>query len=474
MTVIQSEDKDKDKDNNNKMIKILVAGSSYGGLSVIKRFLKLSENINFNQNQIKITLIDPKPGFINVMAIPQTMIDLNSAKNSYTNIENYNLKFDSIKLLNNNSNNMNSINCEKQIGLLREDIKNNDNIKLEFIQGYIKNLKPIENKVVVSKDIIKKYNLHNNLSPPLPSAVNDNTNIEEEEIDYDYCVLATGRSRSWPYDPIGETQNNFIKEMEICQKEISNSNTNIISIIGGGALGIELSGELKQTYPEKKIQLIHPHNLLPPEDLISNKFKEKVIYYLKEKLGVKLFLNTRILKEDTETNSLITTNNEIIKSDLNLWCNKHLNYISYLTRNYIINKDEVNVNNYLQLKDSNTDEIIRNVYACGDLTGFPIIKKAGYAYRQGEVAATNIFKEIMAELELDDNDNGGGAGTKENPALEEFKYDESPVNSMVMMLSTHYAVSCHSLDQIDENDPAVLGYYHDYRTENIKYCLGLE
>ncbi|OUM55748.1 hypothetical protein BVG19_g5334 [[Candida] boidinii] len=466
MTVIPSEE---DSNNNKakKMIRVLVAGSSYGGLSVVKRFLKLSENINFKNNEIKITLVDPKPGFINVMAIPQAMIDLKSAKNSYTNIENYNLKFDSVRLLNNsNSTIKTSIECDKQIGLLREDIGNNNSIKLEFIQGYIKEFIPNKNQAIISKDIVKKFNLHTGLAPPASSSDENNIPIEEEIIDYDYCVLATGRSRSWPYDPIGETQKTFIKEMETCKSKIENSN--IISIIGGGALGIELAGELKQTYPEKQIQLIHPHALLPPESLISDNFKEKVIYYLTEKLGVKLFLNTRILKEDSNS-SLITTNNETIKSDLNLWCNKHLNYASYLKPDYIVNKDEVNVNNHLQLKDSNTGEIMENVYACGDLTGFPIIKKAGYAYRQGEVAATNIFRQITAQLQLDND----GQKIGQQP-LEVFKYDESPVNSMVMMLSTHYAVSCHSLDHIDENDPAVLGYYHDYRTENIKYCLGLE
>ena len=72
------------------------------------------------------------------------------------------------------------------------------------------------------------------------------------------------------------------------RSQTKRSKSSIISIIGGGAVGIELAAEIKLHYPNKVVNLIHPHGTLPPEPILDA-FKNKTLQSLKQ-ANINVFL----------------------------------------------------------------------------------------------------------------------------------------------------------------------------------------
>lgn len=69
----------------------------------------------------------------------------------------------------------------------------------------------------------------------------------------------------------------FIKlEMNIeFQLQIKNANT--ITVVGGGAAGIEFASEIKSEYPDKNVTMIHSHNKILEYPKITDAFREAVL-----------------------------------------------------------------------------------------------------------------------------------------------------------------------------------------------------
>mmetsp|Transcript_4635 Transcript_4635/g.8893 ORF Transcript_4635/g.8893 Transcript_4635/m.8893 type:complete len:284 (-) Transcript_4635:1206-2057(-) len=155
---------------------------------------------------------------------------------------------------------------------------------------------------------------------------------------YDYLVLATGSSYTDPIKPNpqpstteqprqnDESRNAIEQSLLETNKKIQASNR--ILVVGGGAVGIELAGELKSYYPEKKIML-----LSSSPELLSNQNVPKMrrpVREALEKLGVELYLGQRIRKDmlpstayqqhQFGTASFETDHGLVIESDARLFC----------------------------------------------------------------------------------------------------------------------------------------------------------
>lgn len=127
-----------------------------------------------------------------------------------------------------------------------------------------------------------------------------------QEITYSYLVLATGFSSSFPaklsMDYPQATEEDTNKYYTDINSSIQESGT--IVCVGGGPVGVELSGELKTDYPDKKIILIHPN-----ETLASTRLNKKVQKSLKKAVarkGIELMLNERVCNlQDIELNKCV-------------------------------------------------------------------------------------------------------------------------------------------------------------------------
>ncbi|KAI7883018.1 FAD/NAD(P)-binding domain-containing protein [Lichtheimia hyalospora FSU 10163] len=90
------------------------------------------------------------------------------------------------------------------------------------------------------------------------------------ELPFDYCILATGIKYPIPskiYDvDVADGSSRMAEIRSMVAKAES------IMVIGGGAAGIELTGEIRENYKDKKITLVHSHDhLLQPSFSIKDR-----------------------------------------------------------------------------------------------------------------------------------------------------------------------------------------------------------
>lgn len=353
---------------------ILVVGGAYAGLAAVKSFqihlaerAKNSEYTSWFQSlsqKISITLVEPRAGLLNVLGMPRAIVDPNFAKSQYIQFQELNdLQFDEV------------ISRDQKILQTLNDSKESNSVTHVGFE-----LKYVHGTVTYLDDHKAQYMLNND------------PDSEKGLIDFDYVVLATGRDRSWPTTPEGYTFDHFMEEMQRAHDNIEKHE--IISVIGAGAVGIEIAGDIKNHFPDKTVNLIHPHASFPPEPL-SSEFQDAIRDSLK-RANINIITNTRIAEEKSN-GDLITTTNETIKSELNLWCTSHKNNTSILSSEirelFVTEKNDIHVNQFLQMAKG--ERLHPNFFVLGDLVNLPIIKSAGWAMYMGRQAANNITSMIF-------------------------------------------------------------------------------
>ncbi|CAI5759407.1 unnamed protein product [Candida verbasci] len=334
---------------------ILIIGGAFSGLAT---FISLKQHLITKltdldaQTKISITLVEPRNGLLNILGIPKCIIDIPFAKTQFIPFKNLNnLKFTNIL-------------TDENLDI--EYIESNEYLDLNYIQGKITNLN--------SKSATYKLN----------------NGDKVKNINFDYCVICSGRDRNFPTTLTSNNYDDFIKEMTEVKESIED--VDIISVIGGGAVGIEIAGDIKTQYPNKTVNLIHPHKLFPPEPL-SDEFKTMT---KKSLTDVNINIINKRIKSDNTKGDLITTDNETISSNLNIFCNHKSNNTSYISnelQKFISPNNNIFINEYLQL--SHDGKVIDNVFALGDLVEQPIIKSAGWAMYHGRLVANNISNLIV-------------------------------------------------------------------------------
>lgn len=402
--------------------RLLFVGGSFGGLSAVKSLVR-KLMVEGTQHKIEITLIEPRAGLLNVLGIPRAIIDTDFAATTYFGAEGFNLKFNNVE-----SNDSSIANKLKEAS---RNFPSVANLEVNFIHGKCTSFIDHQNAT---------YSL--------------NSSTESKQISFDYCVYATGRKRSWPFDPAGFTKESFLAEMSETEATIKNAET--ISIIGAGALGIEIAGEIKAEMPEKHIKLIHPYSTLPPEEFGSKNFREEIIRNVKE-AGIDLILNTRISKE-MEDGNLLTTNGEIIKSELTYWCNSKSNNVEPLFPYFKDSIDpkthEVIVDENLLIKGTN------NMFAVGDIVNLPIIKTAGTAIHLGDPLGHSLYNLVV----------------KGKQEYERIDVSEWP-RSMVIVVGSERTV-CQMDDSGDGdvviNDKRSINMYKDYGNKKCKSSMEID
>lgn len=353
---------------------ILVVGGAYAGLATIRsladhfRERQKQPNAAYTQKmapildsrrKLTITLVEPRAGLLNIIGIPKAAVDSKFAPSQFVPwLDLENLAFDKI--------------VSNDPRVEPSSSKNNDDFEVNFVHG----------KVTYLDERKAQYVLNNS--------------SEKAIIDFDYVVYAAGRNRGWPVTPDAHNMEVYLEEMARSEAQIAENS--VISVIGAGAVGVELAGDIKHRFPNKTVNLIHPHLSFPPEPL-SDAFKDLTHKSL-EGAGVNVITNTRVDREETNGN-LITTDGRTIPSQLNHWCTFHKNNIevlsSRLRSGFVSPKGNVYVNEYLQLQAPETSECVSNFFCVGDLVEKPIIKSAGWAMYMGRQTANNLVSLVFDE-----------------------------------------------------------------------------
>jgi NADH dehydrogenase FAD-containing subunit len=110
-----------------------------------------------------------------------------------------------------------------------------------------------------------------------------------EHVEGDIVVVATGSRYANPFKPQGDCTQAFAVSLRTAHGNLKSANT--IVIVGGGAVGTELAGEISSAYPGKAVTLVSGSPSLMPG--YPDKLAKTLAAQLRSK-GVSLRLNTRV------------------------------------------------------------------------------------------------------------------------------------------------------------------------------------
>ncbi|KAG0263094.1 hypothetical protein BG011_009297 [Mortierella polycephala] len=230
-----------------------------------------------------------------------------------------------------------------------------------------------------------------------------------QSIAFDYLTLCTGSSNPAP----AKFNVDFSKEaIEITNKtreDIKKSNN--IVIIGGGACGVEMSGEIKTAFPEKTVTLIHASGTLIDYPGYADKLKSTALTHL-QALGVDVVLNERITIEGLDYNNAIqvaprtihTKAGKTIESDMQFLAvgiQVDTSYMSTLRPPENSNFDPQTIINEgtHTIKVQKTFQVVGfdHIFAVGDCSDFSKVPTAAACTYTGPTVAKNILALIEAD-----------------------------------------------------------------------------
>lgn len=216
---------------------------------------------------------------------------------------------------------------------------------------------------------------------------------------YDYLVLATGSSSSSPSKPSASitSSKQMMDVFTSTAKNIQKSER--ILIVGGGVVGIELAGELRYTYPDKKIMLLDSHNELLSSQNIP-KLREPVKKILLDH-DIELHFNERIKMTEHmginqfKTQTITTESGLTLEVDAILWSIGMKPNIDLMTdSDCILNNRFIKVKPNLEV--DSPKEKYQNVYVIGDANNHPTPKLLLWAMQQGQHLAKNLASFIQS------------------------------------------------------------------------------
>ncbi|KIK61786.1 hypothetical protein GYMLUDRAFT_42829 [Collybiopsis luxurians FD-317 M1] len=220
-----------------------------------------------------------------------------------------------------------------------------------------------------------------------------------EEVAYDVLVLATGSA--WPR-PIAfptESREAIVEHVKTRRAEFAKA-TDIL-LVGGGAVGIELAGELKDAFPSKPVTIIHRQNLLL-NPTYPDKFRVAIQQQL-ESRGINVIVNDSILESDASYVAescapevgFVTEQGKKLKPDLVVptWGTRP--NTSYLPSDVLSSSGHVKILPTFQLLAH------PNVFAFGDIIDWNEQKTA---VKASVFQAPMVGKNIIAYLNLVERD----------------------------------------------------------------------
>ncbi|CAG8506388.1 1609_t:CDS:2 [Ambispora leptoticha] len=211
-------------------------------------------------------------------------------------------------------------------------------------------------------------------------------------IPFEYLILATGSSYAAPAKVDKTTKEEIVSEIGKRRDAVKNSNK--ILIIGGGAVGIELAGELATVYKEKTITLVHAgETLLHPK--FPKKLRDDLYKQLKDLnvnviFGEKLVLPEGGLGDGVTYKKLQTNKGTTIESDVQFFAigaKPNTSLVKTLDASLLEEKTNlIKVTPTLQLEH----EEFKHMFAVGDVTNIDETKMAYRAGLQAAVVTKNV------------------------------------------------------------------------------------
>ncbi|VEU22872.1 DEKNAAC103962 [Brettanomyces naardenensis] len=199
-----------------------------------------------------------------------------------------------------------------------------------------------------------------------------------KKLPYSQLVIATGSNRTPPAKLLHSDKDGGILELKDYQAKVKAAKE--IAVIGAGAVGIELSSDIKDYYGDKVVDLYNSRSHVLPR--FGTDVGEKTEAIL-NKLGVNVVNNCR---PTAEGNIVQTPDGKRKRYDVVFKCvgeTPTTSPFSTLLGELISPAGHVKVNDYFQVRD--------NIFALGDAVE---LNTARAAYAQSRTVASNIVAQI--------------------------------------------------------------------------------
>ncbi|ETK78190.1 hypothetical protein F441_16005 [Phytophthora nicotianae CJ01A1] len=202
---------------------------------------------------------------------------------------------------------------------------------------------------------------------------------------YDYLVMATGSTYTVPLkQPKSDFKRSTTEKMMAeLRQQIENASS--ILIVGGGATGAGVAGEIKAKFPNKTVTIIESKDKLLGTDNVREKFRARLLKFLK-RLDVNVVLGERLTERlngnSFERRTLRTDKGRVLESDIQLLCggfSPTTELIKTLDAGLVTPQGLIKVNSKLQLENAR----YFNIYALGDANNNSAPKHMLFASQQG-------------------------------------------------------------------------------------------
>ena len=210
----------------------------------------------------------------------------------------------------------------------------------------------------------------------------------------DILVLATGSSYPFPAKATKPDHRDALARYQALHANLARAGR--VLLLGAGAVGLELAGEIAAAWPDKTITIVDPAPTLLPgpyeEGLRTELVRQLDELGVVRRLGAGLSQPPPTEPGDVKPFTVTTETGDVIEADLWLRCYGIAPVSDYLTGSLT---EARTAEGYLRVDEELRVAGHSTVYAVGDLADIDV-NKAGVARRQAAVAAANIKAASLA------------------------------------------------------------------------------
>ncbi|KAF9566492.1 FAD/NAD(P)-binding domain-containing protein [Agrocybe pediades] len=207
-----------------------------------------------------------------------------------------------------------------------------------------------------------------------------------EQVAYDILVVATGSAWSGLVSfPNEEVE--YKEHVESWRTKFEKA-SNIV-IVGGGSVGIEIAGEIKDVYPTKSVTIVQGQSRLLNE-IYPDRFRADIEQRLRRR-GVDFLFEDQVPKDaqvDPETQTITTKNGKTLKCDLLVvarGAGPNTSLLSFLKPLPLNEQNLVDVMPTLQVRGH------PSIFAAGDIINLPEAKQFAKTAGHAAVVSANVM-----------------------------------------------------------------------------------
>ncbi|KAH7927289.1 FAD/NAD(P)-binding domain-containing protein [Leucogyrophana mollusca] len=212
-----------------------------------------------------------------------------------------------------------------------------------------------------------------------------------ERVTYEVLVLASGSAWDRPLNfPAAEAD--VIPHITAWRNKFANA-TNVV-LVGGGAVGIELAGELRDSYPNQKVTIVQGDKQLL-NSTYSSSFRDGMTKRLRAR-GVEIVFDDFVDDIPPEGSLGVTTRRgkRIEKADLVLYTRGPRPNTDFINS---LGSDSLNGRGYVKVKPTLQLLAHPDIFAAGDIIEWKEQKQAAKTHGHASVVVANVLAYLSGK-----------------------------------------------------------------------------